>query len=211
MRIDWFKLFFLNQFFHKNLFQSDKKHAYDMAVQEGQQTISSNKKLRKEKEDTKSEAEAQEGAGKKDLDTEEQSLADDKKYLAEITADCSMKTKDFEARQKSRTDELTAIAEATSILKSPEVQTGAGHLDKAQSVGSFLQISTKNTAEGNEKVVAFLKQRASSLHSNVLMQLANLAGADPFVKIRKMVQELIVRLEEEVFYSVWQCDLNIAI
>lgn len=176
--------------------ESDEKHAYDMAVQEGNQTIDSNKKMRQEKEDVKAEAEATEGSAKKDLNTEEQSKADDEKYLSEVTADCALKKKDFEARQKSRSEELTAIAEATSILKSPEIQKGAGHLDTAQSVGSFLQLR-KGDNSAQEKVVAFLRSRGASIHSSTLMQLAELAGADPFVKIRKMVQELITRLEEE--------------
>lgn len=194
--------------------ESDKKHAYDMAVQEGNQTIDANKKLQKEKEAVKSEAEAQEGAAKKDLTTEEQAMADDKKYLAEITSDCNLKKKDFGERQKSRTAELQAVAEAISILKSPAVQTGAGHLDKAQSVGSFLQLSTnKNDNANAERIVKFLRSRAASIHSSTLMQLAELAGADPFVKIRKMIQELITRLEEEAKAELTKkgkCDKDMA-
>lgn len=191
--------------------EADKKHSYDMAVQEGNQVIDANKKLQKEKEGVKSEAEAQEGASKKDLATEEQSLADDKKYLAEITADCDLKKKDFGERQKSRTAELQAIAEAVSILKSPAVQTGAGHLDKAQSVGSFLQI--KKSDNNSEKIVQFLRSRATAIHSSTLMQLAELATADPFVKIRKMIQELITRLEEEAKAELTKkgkCDKDMA-
>jgi len=177
--------------------ESDKQHEYDMALQEANQVISANKKLQKEQEDVKGESEAIEGASAKDLDTEEQSLSDDKKYLAGVASDCALKEKDFGARQKSRADELTAIAEATSILNSPEVQSGAGHLDGAHSV-AFLQLGKGDVPSSlQEKVVSFLRKRASSIHSSTLMQLAELAGADPFVKIRKMVQELITRLEEE--------------
>lgn len=202
--------------------ESDKQHAYDMAVQEAHQTIDANEKIEKEQTDAKASAEASEGAAKKDLDTEEQSKADDEKYLEEITADCALKKKDFESRQKSRADELTAIAEATSILKSPEVTKGAGHLDSAQSVGAFLQLAKSSQREleiqseqknAQEKVVAFLRQRGSSIHSSTLMQLAELAGADPFIKIRKMVQELITRLEEEAKAELTKkgkCDKDMA-
>jgi DNA repair exonuclease SbcCD ATPase subunit len=193
--------------------ESDKQHAYDMAVQEGHQTIDANEKIKKEQTDAKGEAEAAEGAAKKDLDTEEQLMADDKKYLEEITADCSLKKKDFESRQKSRAAELTAIAEAVSILKSPEVQKGAGHLDTAQSVGSFLQLRSAKEAGINEKIISFLRQRGASIHSNTLMQLAEVAGADPFVKIRKMIQELITRLEEEAKAELTKkgkCDKDMA-
>lgn len=195
--------------------ESDKQHSYDMAVQEGNQTIDANTKIEKEQQDVKAESEATEGSAKKDLDTEEQSMADDKKYLSEITADCALKKKDFGARQKSRADELTAIAEAVSILNSPEVQKGAGHLDSAHSV-SFLQIRSGNSdvqQAAQEKVIAFLRSRGSAIHSSTLVQLAEVAGADPFAKIRKMIQELITRLEEEAKAELTKkgkCDKDMA-
>jgi len=42
--------------------ESDKQHAYDMAVQEAHQTIDANEKIEKEQTDAKGEAEASEGA-----------------------------------------------------------------------------------------------------------------------------------------------------
>eukprot|EP00392_Amoebophrya_sp_AT5.2_P011983 g12077.t1 len=151
--------------------------------------------------ENKSTAEADEGNAKKELTTEEQSMADDKKYLAEVTSDCKQKSKDYDARQKSRAEELEAIAQAISIMSSPEIQSGSGHLDSAQSLGSFLQLSankalSKDDASDN-KLTQFLRQRGASLHSKILMELAESAEADPFIKIRKMIQELINKLKEE--------------
>merc|ERR1719333_2021944 len=47
------------------------------------------------------------------------------------------------------------------------------------------------------KVVALLKARAEELKSNTLAMLAGKAAADPFVKIKKLIQELIERLLQE--------------
>jgi peptidoglycan hydrolase CwlO-like protein len=47
------------------------------------------------------------------------------------------------------------------------------------------------------KVVALLKARAMELKSNTLAMLAGKAAADPFVKIKKLIQELIERLLQE--------------
>merc|ERR1719335_92989 len=47
------------------------------------------------------------------------------------------------------------------------------------------------------KVVALLKARAMELKSNTLAMLASKAAAEPFVKIKKLIQELIERLLQE--------------
>jgi len=122
-------------------------------------------------------------------------LKDSTEYLAATVADCTQKDKDFNARQKSRAEEITAIGEAISIMKSDEVQKGSGNLDSAQSVGSLIQL--KATSEDPDRLVEFLKQRGTSIGSKILMQLAEVAAADPFVKIRKMIQELITKMQEE--------------
>lgn len=73
-----------------------------MAVQRAQQTLSNNKKMKKEKMAVRGDALATEGAAKKDIDTEVQSKVDDENYLKEITVDCKLKAADFANRQMPR-------------------------------------------------------------------------------------------------------------
>ncbi|CAD7934759.1 unnamed protein product [Amoebophrya sp. A120] len=179
--------------------ESEKQHHFEMNMQDATQKQEAAAKMEAAETENKSTAQADEGNAKKELTTEEQSMADDKKYLAEIVGDCKQKTTDYEARQKSREEELEAIAQAISIMSSPEVQTGSGHLDEAQSLGSFLQLSAKKAGndDSDNKLTNFLRSRGAKLHSKILMELAESAEADPFVKIRKMIQELINKLKEE--------------
>merc|ERR1712224_945256 len=48
-----------------------------------------------------------------------------------------------------------------------------------------------------DRVIALLKSKSDQLDSPVLAALATKAAADPFVKIRKLIQELIERLLQE--------------
>ncbi|CAD7930545.1 unnamed protein product [Amoebophrya sp. A25] len=180
--------------------ENERQHHFEMNMQDATQKQEAAAKMEAAETENKSNAEADFGNASKELATEEQSLADDKKYLAEVTADCKQKSSDYDARQKSRTEEMEAIAQAISIMSSPEIQSGSGHLDSAQSLGSFLQLRAGNKDAGDSsdnKLTQFLRSRGASLHSKILMELAESAEADPFIKIRKMIQELINKLKEE--------------
>eukprot|EP00972_Heterocapsa_arctica_P063320 9341860-Heterocapsa_arctica.AAC.1 len=47
------------------------------------------------------------------------------------------------------------------------------------------------------KAAQYLRDRAAQLNSHVLSALAVRVSADPFVKVKKMIKDLIVRLMEE--------------
>jgi hypothetical protein len=105
---------------------------------------------------------------------------------------------------KSRADEITAIKKAIEIMQSPEVQKGGGHLEGNKQVftQSLIQLSSNAKRDidevyGAEKVSTYLRKRGQELNSKILMQLAEVAQADPFAKVKKMIQELLNRLEEE--------------
>merc|ERR1719428_1815859 len=55
--------------------------------------------------------------------------------------------------------------------------------------------SSEQASQG--RAAKFLQARAGELQSRVLAALAVRAEADPFIKVKKMIKELIVRLMEE--------------
>merc|ERR1719379_1906733 len=74
------------------------------------------------KEEEKATAEA-------DLADTKAVLADDTKFLTDLTTECEQKAIDFEARQKTRQEELDAIGEAIEIMSSDSVAgSGTKHL-----------------------------------------------------------------------------------
>jgi DNA repair exonuclease SbcCD ATPase subunit len=112
-----------------------------------------------------------------------------------------LKSKDYEARQVTRGEEIEAINKAIEIIASPEV-SGAGQ----KHLPSFLQerIHTSVLAQlrgddhaVKEKVVSLLLQASQEAKSDLLAMVANRVGEDPFAKVKKMIKDLIVKLMDE--------------
>jgi chromosome segregation ATPase len=62
---------------------------------------------------------------------------------------------------------------------------------------SFAQLRAEAHSPSQQKVAAFLQQQAKALNSRILQAIALRADSDPFVKVRKMIKDLIVKLMEE--------------
>merc|ERR1719230_578656 len=64
-----------------------------------------------------------------------------------------------------------------------------------------------------KKVEAFLQARASKVNSPLLSLLATRMGADPFTKVKKMINDMITKLmeeaNEEAEHKAW-CDTEMA-
>merc|ERR1719421_1745536 len=107
------------------------------------------------------------------------------------------KSNDFAARQQLRAEELEAITKAVEILASGSV-TGMSekHLPQLVQTSFALRASTTLTPV-QRNVAAFLQDRAAKLQSRVLSMVAAKVTEDPFVKVKKMIKDLIVRLMEE--------------
>jgi cell division septum initiation protein DivIVA len=179
--------------------ESNARHAYEMLIQDLTAQIETATEDR--------EAKAQQKASKLQKAAEDKGeLADttatrdsDQVYLDDLVAECSQKSSDFESRQQLRTDELAAIDKAIEILSSGAVSGAADkHLPAlVQKDVSFLQISASARNPTQARVAEFLRQKGSSINSRVLSALAVRVAEDPFVKVKKMIKDLIVRLMEE--------------
>jgi len=169
-----------------------------------------------------------------ELTTTSADLLDDKQYLSETATMCMNTAKTYDVRIKVRTDELSALTSATSIVKETVlkktsaatvrfVQMGFGvtlaeslmqnpeameaveaEAEEADSKPvNFLQRAVQRHAVSSpdnaarDLVVNMLRTEGSKLKSTLLVSLATQITADPFVKIKKLIQELIERLLTE--------------
>jgi hypothetical protein len=174
--------------------EMEKKHAYQMMMQDLQDEIERATAERGRKVKSKATREEDAAGFKGDLADTTASKEADEKYLSDMVSGCSMKSEDFEARQKLRSEELVALEKATEILKSGDVSgSGEAHLPSF----AMLRASQGGTDLLQARVSEFLKDKAVTLHSKRLSLLAARVASDPFAKVKKMIKDLIIRLMEE--------------
>merc|ERR1719201_2871354 len=131
------------------------------------------------------------------------SKAEDEKYLADLVAQCEQKSNDFASRQQLRAEELEAIQKAIEIIASPDVAGSAGKHGVALAQSFALRASHKSKGRVAPGVVSYIQGRADALQSRGLRMLAMQVAeteremADPFKKVKKMIDSMITKLLEE--------------
>jgi len=180
--------------------ESNKAHDFDLTVIHLTDTIKKSNVDREEKASTKAATAAASAKAKGKLADTKSDLADTEKVLRDMKAEFKSKSAMFAENQKVRTGELEAIAKAIEIMSSPEV---AGSYKKRvnlaqQPMESFLQVSrTSQTMTKQQKVAAFLQQRAGATNSRVLASLSAGIMASPFAKVITMIEDMLTKLKDE--------------
>jgi len=163
-------------------------HEYDMLKQNLEMQISTMKKRMSEATTEKSGLEDAKASAEGELSSTKKTLADDEKYLEELTQSCSMKAEEWATRQKDAAGELAAIAKAKEVLES--------------GVKVFLEVSSKTHSKNSdasakrERVMSILSKLAD--HSYFFTQIkAEARAGGPFDKVKGLIEDMITRLEQE--------------
>jgi len=127
---------------------------------------------------------------------------EDQVYLDKTVALCKAKSNDFEQRQNLRAAELTALRKALEIIGSDAVAgSGEKHLPQLlqirQHATSLPQLRNGQQSPIQDRIAAFLDERAKSTNSKLLALVSQRVAVDPFTKVKKMIKDLIVKLMEE--------------
>jgi len=160
---------------------------------------------------------------REDLVDAEGLLKDDQLYLRDLTERCEQRAHAYDQRSLMRSDEIKALTEALELLEG-KVQDMDESANKRAFVQkqvapvtlatgrtpSFLQTNarTQNLLERargqtlsmeqrKDKVLALLKTEGKRLGSTILSSIAMKVAADPFIKVKKLIQQLIERLIAE--------------
>merc|ERR1719453_2079920 len=132
-----------------------------------------------------------------DLAATEKTKAADEEYSATLKTECEMAADEWAARQASAKEEMAAIDKAKEILVSGVVafvQQGS----KLTRKSDFDDDSESDAASDlMVKLVKKIQSLGKKFHSFGLMQLASVAGSDPFVKIRGLIEDMIAKLLKE--------------
>merc|ERR1719453_2596385 len=160
-------------------------------------------------------------------------LHDDNKYLKDLTAQCEEKAKEWDQRSTMRAGELKALETAISIVGG--TASNADHRGYTDNTASLLQggkapadsytdvvftqlKEVRKTAQNSRDqkarldAVTQIKHAAKKLNSADMSLLAMKIAADPFAKVKELIQQLIERLltesQNEATQKGW-CDTEI--
>jgi hypothetical protein len=183
--------------------EMNSEHAFNMIVQDLTDSIMFAKKDISEKSKEKGRKTQQSAEDEKQLAATTATKAASEKTLEDLTIECKEKGLSMQEKQQLRAEEIEAIGQAVEILSSPEV---AGQHEKhlqllqrpAVGATSFVALrSSAGVAGVRSKVRIFLLKEGQRLKSKGLALLAEKIEADPFGKVKKMIDGMITRLLEE--------------
>jgi len=181
----------------------NKKANYEMLMQKLTDDIKFNEEETAKKTAFKAQRLEDAAIAKGDLELTEKAKAEDEKTLADTLATCAANSQEYEGNQVVRAGEIKAIEKAIEILSSEAVTGNANTY-----LPTFVQVRATALAQlrgdagagmedARRKAVAFLQDRARKTGSQYLAVVAEHMEADPFVKVKKMIKDLIVKLMEE--------------
>jgi len=146
---------------------------------------------------TKSKASAEEAlaTAQGDLAETSKTKAADEEYSATLKTECETAASEWAERQASAKEEMAAIEKAKEIL--------VGGVVAFTQTGAKLRLKSDDDSDSDEadevrvKLVQKIQTLGKKFHSFGLMQLASVAGSDPFVKIRGLIEDMIAKLLKE--------------
>eukprot|EP00401_Gymnodinium_catenatum_P000733 CAMPEP_0117528560 /NCGR_PEP_ID=MMETSP0784-20121206/37378_1 /TAXON_ID=39447 /ORGANISM="" /LENGTH=687 /DNA_ID=CAMNT_0005324851 /DNA_START=56 /DNA_END=2119 /DNA_ORIENTATION=- len=155
-----------------------------------------------------------------DLEDTNHQLELDKTFLADVKAKCSETDEEFDARMKSRMDEIAAVADTINILNADEAFDNFGttvnkdrKIAEAEAI-SFLQVSAMSGASEQQSrqqlAASVLRRAAKRTGSAQLAALATSAQLDAFTKVTAMIDKLVAELTKQQADEVMQRDWCIA-
>ncbi|CAJ1455588.1 unnamed protein product [Effrenium voratum] len=181
--------------------EQEKKHSFAMLVQSLEAQLAQSKKDMDSKSQFQAKRRQDKASSEGELAETSQEKASDSKYSSDLQATCRQKAAAFDERQKLRKEEIEAIGKAQDIIASNVAGKAEQHLPSLLQRASLAFLRSEGglsaSAAGAPEVARFLQQRASQLNSRVLSAAAMRAGADPMEKVKAMIGQLIIKMQEQ--------------
>mmetsp|Transcript_948 Transcript_948/g.2068 ORF Transcript_948/g.2068 Transcript_948/m.2068 type:complete len:663 (+) Transcript_948:88-2076(+) len=140
---------------------------------------------------------------KSDLEDTTEAQSADTAFLGELRAKCSASEEEYQERKKTRADESGAVAEALSILDSPETFKLFGETTTQKSLETqrqgFLQLGSARSHERRirDQGIRLLSRIAERTKSPSLIALSASARLDTFEKVIAAIDKMIVELKQQ--------------
>jgi len=133
---------------------------------------------------------------KNDLEDTQETLAEDTKYLADLGKTCAAKTKEWDARCKSRSEELLALSDTIKILNDDDALE---LFKKTLPSASFLQLQVTES-EVRARALGMVKSMRKHHKGALPLDFISLALHGKkvgFEKVIKLMDEMVVTLKKE--------------
>jgi len=133
---------------------------------------------------------------KEDLDDTSKSLLADKKFLADLSKNCALKTEENEQNRKMRSEELLALADTIKVLNDDD----ALELFKKALPGasaSFMQIEVRSASQRQQALAIVRAARRGGRPELNFLALALEGKKVNFAKVITMIDGMVVILKKE--------------
>jgi hypothetical protein len=134
-------------------------------------------------------------------------LETNKASLSKNTSDLAKAKSDMKSFRKENDSQMNTINKAAQAMNEQMFLQSNKKAFISLKGMSFLQMEVEGTSPHTAKAVAFLMKQANALHSDMLSQLSERMAEDPFVKVRKMIWDMINKLKkqaaEEAAHEGW--------
>jgi len=136
---------------------------------------------------------------KADLSDTQAALLEDKKFLGDMTKNCATKTAEHDANQKTRGEELVALADTIKVLNDGDaLELFKKTLPGASS--SFVQVQTSREAQRARALAKIAEAKHFYGHANPQLDFIALAIQGKkvdFSKVVKMIDNMVAILHKE--------------
>jgi len=179
--------------------EASTKAAFELLEQKFTDSIKDGNAIISDKSTSKAKRLETASTTKGDLSVTKEGKAADEKKLGDLNVECDAKSAEYDKNQVTRADEIKALETAVGVLNSDAVSGAATkHNMVLLDDDSTSLAQLKGTdRDARRKLVLFLQSRANKLGSRYLSLIASRAAADPMLKVKKMMKDLIVKLMEE--------------
>jgi hypothetical protein len=130
---------------------------------------------------------------KEDIEDTKAALSADEQFLMVLKEKCQMTDQEWEARQKTRSQEMEAVSKAIAVLSGDDAH------DLFTRTFNPALVQKKASANSDRRAVAaqLLSKVASKLHSPRLSNLATRVKLDAFERVKKAIDDMIAALTDE--------------
>jgi chromosome segregation ATPase len=128
----------------------------------------------------------------KDLASTKAALKDDTHFVQDLHKKCMLEAQEWEITHRDSVAELTALDSAKAILS----KKFAASLLQTRST-QRLKLRLSSTGDAKSRALRAIQQLGKKFHSTALVSLAYRAAADPFAKVRGMIEDMIKKLMQE--------------